>query len=97
MMTDETRGTLRQGEYHPSADSAAAYIRALIFTKLPVYQEALASCAIEGNRIAEICYETLDRFLTGKPVSDRYLLGLAWFLKDMEECEYKDGSQNDKP
>ena len=88
--TEETRGTLKLGEYHPSADSAADYIRSLVFTKLHVYQEALASCAIEGNRLAEICFETLDRFLNGKQVSDRYLLGLSWFLKEMDEKECED-------
>jgi hypothetical protein len=50
-----------------------------------MYLESYSSCAIEGNRLAEICAETLDRLIHGQPVSDRYILGLAWNLRDMEE------------
>lgn len=51
-------------------------------------QESLASTALSGNRSAEIMSETLRRLLNGEPVSDRYLLGLAWFLRN-----WKDGKQ----
>ena len=46
------------------------------------WQEAFSSCAIEGNRLAEVCSETLRRLLIGEPVSDRYVLGLAWAMVD---------------
>ena len=84
--TTEDRGTLLPGEYHPSADSAAAYIRSMPLHDLALAQESLCSCALSGNRLAEVCAETLRRFLDGETVSDRYLLGLAWFLsrKDRE-------------
>lgn len=81
------RGTLKSGEPHPSAFSAKDYIVGLGIPKLSMYLEAYASCAIEGNRSAEICCETLDRMLKGQPVSDRYVLGLAWSLKTMEEMK----------
>ena len=77
-MSDES-GTLAIGEYHPSADIAVRFIREndLEMTKLI---EPLASCALAGNRMAEVCYETWRRFSAGEPVSDRYIMGLAWFL-----------------
>ena len=43
------------------------------------------SLALEGNRLAEMCSETLRRLLAKEPVSDRYLLGLVWTIRDMEE------------
>jgi len=79
------RGELNTGEAHPSSQSALAYISSLGLQKLFGYAEAFASTAIEGNRLAEICHETLRRLLAKEPVSDRYLLGLAWTLRDMEQ------------
>jgi hypothetical protein len=46
--------------------------------------EALSACA-EVNRTAEICSGTLQRLLEGRPVSDRYVLGLAWLIKELRE------------
>ena len=77
-------GELKQGEFHPAASSAASWIRAQGVASLIMWQEAFASCAISGNRSAELCGETLRRFLAGEPVSDRYLLGLAWCMRDGE-------------
>lgn len=80
-----TPGTLKDGEYHPAASSALKYIKSLGFHKQMIWMESFASNAIECNRLAEICGETLNRVLKNEPVSDRYLLGLAWTLKNMEE------------
>ena len=74
------RGTLGPSEAHPVAQSALIYVSSVPLAVLLEWQEAFASCAIEGNRLAEICGETLRRLLHGEPVSDRYLLGLAWAL-----------------
>lgn len=79
-----TPGTLHEGEPHPSAHGARAFLLA-VKEKLPMYQETFSSVAMEGNRLASICSETLRRFTSGKPVSDRYLLGLAWYIRDMED------------
>jgi hypothetical protein len=79
------KGTLKNGRPHPSTSSALDYINGLGINKLSCYLESYSSCAIEGNEIGEICGETLRRLLFGEPVSDRYLLGLAWNLKVMEE------------
>ena len=75
-----TAGTLKDGEPHPSAVLALAWIRNQSPENLAIWQECFSSCAIEGNRIGEICGETLHRIMTGQPVSDRYVLGLAWFM-----------------
>lgn len=84
-MTEETtRGTLNEGESHPASELALNYIKLLKSEDLFILQESFSSCAIEGNRLAEICSETLNRLLTGKPVSDRHLLGLAWAILDIQ-------------
>lgn len=75
-------GDLAPGEPHPAAFSAKAWLAALPLPELLRWQGAFASCAIEGNRIGDICGETLRRLLAGEPVSDRYLLGLAWVIRN---------------
>ena len=78
-------GELSPGEVHPSAFAAHNFICAIPKTNLMLYQESLASVALSGNRLADICSETLRRLLNGEPVSDRYLLGLAWQLMYLEK------------
>lgn len=82
--TQESPGTLAVGETHPAARNAYSYIKHFMVTQFHIL-EAFASCAMAGNRMAEVCYETLNRIRNNEPVSDRYILGLAWFLKEMEE------------
>lgn len=77
-------GTLNEGEFHPAAGDAMVYIKSLPATKLMLWHEAFASTAIEGNRLSEVSVETLRRILDDEPVSDRYLLGLAWTLRAMK-------------
>jgi hypothetical protein len=79
-----TPGTLNPGEIHPAAQDAMAYIRSVPTNGLFNLVEVFASVALSGNRNAEICGETLQRILNGEPVSDRYILGLAWSMKTME-------------
>jgi len=83
--TKPTRGTLAEREPHPMAEEALCYLSRIPYDKLLQYQGVFASCAIEGNRVGEVCGETLGRLLDKEPVSDRYLLGLAWMIRDMEE------------
>lgn len=83
--TDLPSDTLRPGEPHPAAFAAAAYLRSLPHEDLLKYQEAFASCAIENNRLSEICFGTLQRLMTNQPVSDRYLLGLAWAIRSAKD------------
>ncbi len=81
-MPDPT--TLSTGEPHPQSHSALAYIKVRLMTD-PSLRESLASCALSGNRSAEVCYGTMERIRNGEPVSDRYVLGLAWLLKELED------------
>lgn len=76
------RGFLSEAEPHPAAEIARDF---LMNINLSEWIEPLASCAIEGNRMAEICSETLKRILNREPVSDRYLMGLAWALFKMTD------------
>lgn len=76
-----TTGTLKLGEVHPMASDAMEFIQSIPFADKMMWLESFASCAIDGNRTAEILGETLRRVIEGEPVSDRYLLGLAWALR----------------
>lgn len=69
--------TLNEDEPHPSAMYAMRYVKANL---LPIHIESLSSTALSGNRSAEIMLSTVRRLNNGDPVSDRYLLGLAWWL-----------------
>lgn len=83
-MTQE-RGTLNPTEPHPMAHNAYRYIISRSPIKNSLALETLSSCAIEGNRLAEVCAETLRRVMYNEPVSDRYLMGLCLYLKEMDE------------
>lgn len=82
-----SRGELEPTEFHPAALSAMEFINSMSHEEKCLWQESFSSCAIEGNRLAEICSETLNRCMTGQKVSDRYLLGLAWTIKSGKERE----------
>lgn len=79
------RDTLRLFEPHPAAHAAFAFVAKHSRTELAMRQHSFSSCAIEGNRLAEICAETLRRVMNGEPVSDRYILGLAWAMRTEKE------------
>ena len=81
------RSTLREGEYHPAADSALKRLNDMPYQELIMWQASFSSCAIEGNRLAEICSGTIQRILRKEPISDRYLLGLAWAIFHEKEEE----------
>lgn len=79
------RGELEPAEFHPAALSAMEFMNSISYEEKARWQESFSSCAIEGNRLAEICSETLNRLMTGQKVSDRYLLGLAWTIRNGKE------------
>ena len=79
-MTEE-RGTLNIGEPHPSARGALEYVLSHSLADQMQWQGTFSSCALSGNRLAEICSETLRRVMKAEPVSDRYILGLAWAMR----------------
>ena len=74
--------TLEIGEPHPMAECALKYVKEHL-TAMDV--EVMASCALSGNRTAEICLSTYNRLIAGESVSDRYLMGLAWFIKRLRD------------
>ena len=76
---------LQQNEPHPAAYLALEWVKAIPLNELMSWQESFSSCAIEGNRVGEICSETLRRLLNNEPVSDRYLLGLSWAMRYGED------------
>lgn len=84
---NESRGTLGEKEPHPAIESAKRYLFSLNFQEWYKYLEAFSSCAIEGNRFAEVCAETLNRLLNKQGVSDRYFLGLVWAIRDLKESD----------
>lgn len=93
-MPDES-GTLEIGEFHPAAHYAYRYVKNYINrhptgTQVGYILEAFASTALSGNRLAEICHETLRRVIYGEPVSDRYLMGLCLTLMEMDETNEAD-------
>ena len=75
---------LKAGEVHPMTDSAYRYVKQNLTLNLI---ESMASCALSGNRAAEVCCGTAKRVLEGEKIGDRYLLGLAWFIKEIKEEE----------
>lgn len=85
----EEPGTLAIGEVHPASHNAYAYLKVHLTNPFwfSVIRESMASSALSGNRLAEVCWETLRRFESGEPVSDRYLLGLAWFIRDLNDLK----------
>jgi hypothetical protein len=80
MPEQEKKYALEADEYHPAAVSAFKHILSLGEPALREWLDIFATGAIEGNRLAAICHETLTRILEHKPISDRYLLGLAWTI-----------------
>ena len=79
-----TEHTLEAGEYHPAAEQAMSWYNNWVKEDPARYlqvRESIASNALSGNRLAQLCESTMKRLDKGKPVSDRYLLGLCWFLR----------------
>lgn len=86
----DNEDTLQPTEFHPAAKMAMAWFKNWKAEDPIRYIqtcEAIASTALSGNRLAQVCYGTLERLRKGEPVSDRYLLGACWFLKEMSEEE----------
>ncbi len=73
---------LNPGEPHPSSIPAFEYVKQMMISK-PHLVESIASTALSGNRTAEICLSTIRRIQSGDTVSDRYVLGLAWMMKEI--------------
>lgn len=81
---------IKPGEFHPAARSAYRWLKGFMITNQAdylQYKEAMASAALAGNRQAEICMGTIDRLKKSLPVSDRYILGLAWTILHLHNAD----------
>ncbi len=95
-MNDDS--VIKEGEYHPAANDAMAWFKDWQIADPVRYmemREAMACTALSGNRLAQICHGTFERLATGQLVSDRYLLGLCWFLRDAIGKEDEDENTKD--
>jgi hypothetical protein len=81
-MDKETVGELKEGEAHPAARDAIRWLGERSAEDLSAALESLSSCAL--GRLGEVCLETLRRIREGEPVSDRYVLGLAWTVRALQ-------------
>lgn len=84
-MKNNSNGEIKPGEHHPAADMALRWYFEWRFADVVRYlqvTEAMASTALSGNRMAEICLSTMKRLEHREPVSDRYVLGLCWYLRE---------------
>lgn len=80
----ENNDTLEISEAHPASYRAMKYIKSLLLTgDAQRLLESFASCSMSDNRLAQVCYGTLKRIINNEPVSDRYLLGLAWIIREI--------------
>lgn len=83
---EKQMGTLKIGEFHPAAHIAMEYIKSYLLVNDPLkILESLEFMSLAGNRMAEVCAETLSRYIHKWPVSDRYIMGLAWVLYSMRD------------
>jgi len=51
---------------------------------LPVFLEAFSSCAIENNRLGQVCAGTINRIMNHEPVGERYIMALALAILEMD-------------
>ena len=77
------RGTLKETEFHPAARAALDWLATVPTEEMLRLMRSIEMAAAQGIRSAEICEETWRRLMCNAPVSDRYLLGLCWPLRDM--------------
>lgn len=87
-MSDPTE--IRSDEFHPAARSAYRWLKGFMVTNPEDYSRtklALEIAAEDGNRQAQICMGTINRLKFGQPVSDRYLMGLAWTVLHIHNHE----------
>jgi hypothetical protein len=74
--------SLKPSDPHPVVNSAKKYILGFDTVELLEWFDSA-----RRSEAVVVCQESFKRLVSGKPVSDRYLLGLAWFLKTEVEDE----------
>jgi hypothetical protein len=79
------KGMLKEGECHPAVGYAMKYLQSLGIDKKYRYLEAFNSNKLGDNRVSAVCSETLIRYLKSEDITDKYILGLAWCIRDLED------------
>ena len=85
---DDVKYSIKEGSYHHSADLAKEWLIHFTLEHPLEYAEiceSISSCALSGNEFANILYGTMMRWRESLGVSDRYLLGYAWAVRDFYE------------
>jgi len=72
---------VKHGADHPSAHLAVDWLKSVPIAMIRAMRLRLAAEALDRHEVSRVCLSTLDRLLTGREVSDRYVLGLAWELR----------------
>jgi hypothetical protein len=78
--------TLEKGEWHPISGRVLDYINSFNIDELLILKNSINKIKHESgcsDKVTDVCMGTLDRIINGEPVSDLYLLGLAWFLMEI--------------
>lgn len=94
---DQPEYTIPETEHHPAADEAMFWLKQFMVNKPLEYlqiKESIYSMALSGNKMANYCVGTIERLAAGEPVSDRYLLGLAWTVRSIASREVSDGKDS---
>lgn len=85
---DKPEYNIPETSHHPSADDAMRWLKQFMTgnpKKYLMIKEAIYSTALSGDDLANYCVGTIERLAASEPVSDRYLLGLAWLVRSMAE------------
>jgi hypothetical protein len=85
---------IRSDEFHPASRSAYRWLKGFMVTNSEDYRKyklAIEMAAESGNRQAQICLGTINRLKYSQPVSDRYLLGLAWTILHLHDHDAMEG------
>lgn len=82
--------TLEKGEQHPASLEAMQYIFNYSQEDLIRYHSMFKEMAESGNRLGQICAETLRRIFNEEVITDKYVLGLAWAIRSIEMERNKD-------
>ena len=71
---------LNSDEPHPAYITALNFLNSIPIGEFPKIKEFMEKNSKDGVKIGEVCVWAIDRFMTGKPLTDRHILGLAWTI-----------------
>lgn len=94
-----SHGILKQDELHPAAQVAMEYVNKFITDNIRetiLMLEAFENMSHSGDRLSIVCHESLRKVINCESIGERYLLGLAWTMRDMYEQQIKPAQQKKK-